>query len=173
MVKSPLPQHLPLLIAETLQELSAVLKQLPSGFYGQSLPLLEGNSVGMHVRHMIEFFECLIKQVPEGNIDYDLRERQKHIEEDRQMALAAIENIRTHLMGITEDKPLQLKALVLPDVEKITVPSTLFRELVYNLEHVIHHAALIRVAILHYCPEVSLPAHFGLAPSTLKSRQYS
>ncbi len=127
MVKSPLPQHLPLLIAETLQELSAVLKQLPSGFYGQSLPLLEGNSVGMHVRHMIEFFECLIKQVSEGNIDYDLRERQKHIEEDRQMALAAIENIRTHLMGITEDKPLQLKALVLPDVEKITVPSTLFR----------------------------------------------
>jgi len=164
---------LPRLIVATLEEMAAVLAQLPAGFYERPLPLLEGNSIGMHVRHVIEFFECLVKQLPQGIIDYDLRERQKHIEQDRQAALMAIARLQKQLLTFGQDVSLQLKALIMPDTAKVSVPTTLFRELVYNLEHVIHHAALIRTAVLHYHLQMCLSESFGLAPSTLKYRQYS
>lgn len=166
-------QQLPQLITGTLQEFASVLAQLPAGFYDRALPLLEGNSIGMHVRHVIEFFECLIQQAPAGQVDYDLRQRQTHIEQNKQAAMDMLTWIQSHLQNVKHDFPLQLQSLVLPGTEKIGVPTTFFRELIYNLEHTVHHAALIRVAVLHYHPEVRLPETFGLAPSTVKFRQHS
>ena len=50
-----------------------------------------------------------------------------------------------------------------------TVKTNYFRELLYNLEHSIHHQALIKVAVLknkniQLCPE------FGIAKSTIEYR---
>jgi hypothetical protein len=40
----------------------------------------------------------------------------------------------------------------------------------YNLEHLIHHEALIKVAITSMT-EVAIPESFGVAPSTLQYRK--
>ncbi|MDH3651116.1 MAG: hypothetical protein OEQ53_15620, partial [Saprospiraceae bacterium] len=50
------------------------------------------------------------------------------------------------------------------------VPSNVARELLYNLEHLIHHLAIIRIAMREVEPDVELGAHFGVAPSTLLYR---
>jgi hypothetical protein len=42
------------------------------------------------------------------------------------------------------------------------------RELLYNLEHAIHHMALIQVAVRQAFPALTLPAHFGVAYSTVQ-----
>jgi hypothetical protein len=43
-------------------------------------------------------------------------------------------------------------------------------EIAYNLEHTIHHMALIRVG-LHELGDITLDDSYGVAPSTLKYRK--
>ena len=46
--------------------------------------------------------------------------------------------------------------------------SSLEREVVHNIEHVIHHLAIIKIALLAYHDEITVPQAFGVAPSTLR-----
>ena len=41
-------------------------------------------------------------------------------------------------------------------------------ELVYNIEHAVHHMAIIRIAVQHEFPDLALDDEFGYATSTLK-----
>jgi uncharacterized damage-inducible protein DinB len=51
---------------------------------------------------------------------------------------------------------------------EITVHSTLGRELAFAIQHTIHHAALIGVLLDQL--GMAVPADFGYAPSTPRSR---
>jgi len=48
------------------------------------------------------------------------------------------------------------------------VKSNLMRELAYNLEHAIHHMALIRIVLNQQFPDVKVDANFGVAYSTIR-----
>ena len=50
------------------------------------------------------------------------------------------------------------------------VESTLDRELIYNIEHAIHHMAMIKIGLKVLAPELHLPENFGVAPSTIRYR---
>jgi hypothetical protein len=50
------------------------------------------------------------------------------------------------------------------------VSTNYYREVIYNLEHTIHHMALIRVGI-NELGNIDLPKDFGVAPSTIKYKQ--
>jgi hypothetical protein len=52
----------------------------------------------------------------------------------------------------------------------VAIPSNYYREIAYNLEHTIHHMALIRVGI-NEVSMIELPQDFGVAYSTIKYRQ--
>jgi hypothetical protein len=45
-----------------------------------------------------------------------------------------------------ENKKIELQQII--DNEEVRIESNYFRELLYNLEHCIHHQALIKVAVL-------------------------
>jgi uncharacterized damage-inducible protein DinB len=67
------------------------------------------------------------------------------------------------------DKSLLLE--VNYDIEKEsneTLTTTVKRELVYNIEHAVHHMALMKIGIREIAPGISLPADFGIAASTLR-----
>ena len=51
------------------------------------------------------------------------------------------------------------------------VVSNVQRELVYLIEHAIHHFALLRIGIQENFPEISLASDFGVAYSTVKYRE--
>ena len=55
-------------------------------------------------------------------------------------------------------------------MEIVTIPSNYYRELAYNLEHTIHHMALIRVGITEVSG-IQLSDDFGVASSTVKYRK--
>jgi hypothetical protein len=50
------------------------------------------------------------------------------------------------------------------------INTSLERELVYNVEHAIHHMAIIRIAIEREFPSIKLDKHFGIAFSTIRFR---
>ena len=62
---------------------------------------------------------------------------------------------------------MQLQQIV--DGEELLIETNYNRELLYNLEHCIHHQALIKVALLQ-SESITVDANFGVARSTIEYR---
>ena len=146
----------------------AYLQVLSSEEYQQPLDLLSAASIGQHTRHFIEFFQCLLQQLPAGEVNYDARIRDQEIEQEPKCALLAIDRICQQLENCDLDQQMQLSACY---SQTVTVTSNVARELVYNLEHTIHHLAIIRIGLAILRPDLELPKSFGIAASTTKYRE--
>jgi len=153
------------IIFNTLKGHIEVLKQLGNEHYTTPITALSNATVGQHTRHIIEFFECLQLQYESGNINYDLRQRDNKIETDVNYAIECIDAI---LSGLNNPyKTLNL--IVELDGKSMVIDSNYNRELYYNLEHCIHHQALIKVALLTF-ENITISSEFGVAPSTIQYR---
>jgi len=151
-------------IHHTLEELIVLLEQLNETQYTESWHELGNATIGKHVRHIIELFQCLENQYESGIVDYNTRERNVNIETNILFASTCIRNIQNNINR--PDKPLLLLALVSPE-DRMSIKSNYFRELAYNLEHCIHHQALIKVALLKL-ENIQYAETFGIAPSTIQ-----
>ncbi|SHO61565.1 hypothetical protein [Algoriphagus zhangzhouensis] len=150
-----------------LKELESLLQGISCENYSKKITPLDDGTVGAHVRHVVEFVSCLINQYEQGLINYDLRVRDSRIENERMVAILAIQNLTQQL-----DRPEKDLELVYSNFsnKQLSCASTYSRELLYNIEHCIHHKALIKVA-LHELGERSLVNNsFGVASSTLSYR---
>ncbi len=150
-------------------QLTSSLMQLDQIQYGRPCINLSGNTVGQHVRHIIEMFQCLENGYPSGEIDYEKRKRDIQIETEKTFALGLLKEIALQISR--ENKTLNL--LTYYDdlqVEPETIQTNYFREVAYNLEHTIHHMALIRVG-LRELGGISVEESYGVASSTLKYRK--
>jgi len=160
--------HLKPPILRLFSQLGELLDQLSDEEYCKPIDVLSGASVGQHVRHVIECFQELTGGHSAGEVDYDLRKRDRRLDTDRQFA-------RTQMTFMEDaldkpDKPMRFHAAFDEGVEA-TLSSTYYRELMHNLDHAIHHMAMIRVG-LTTIPGVALPEDFGVAYSTLKFRTH-
>jgi hypothetical protein len=154
---------------ELLAQLKNIIHQLKDGHFSKPVPVLSQATLGQHIRHTIEFFLCLMHGHAEGHINYDHRKHDVLIERDPQLALHEIEEIRDFIRKEATDFPLQLEAnYSLEHDSLITMPSSFYRELAYNIEHTIHHMALLKVALNDEFTYVQLPEHFGVASSTVR-----
>lgn len=141
-----------------LDELKVVIHQLDNQSY--CAPCADMNaSIGQHVRHAIEIFMLLLQQYDDGHINYEKRARDKMLEQCTVKALEQIEFIKKNIEK--PNKFLTLKA------EGFSIPSTYFRELLYQVEHIIHHNAIIKPLLKKH---IELHDSFGMAPSTIRNR---
>lgn len=126
-------------------------------------------SIGAHIRHIIDRFQCFFAGLPEASIDYDARKRDKEIEsnlEAAQFALATVSRRITQL-GSTSDRQalIAVRETVLPSSPAVTISSTCERELMGLITHSIHHLAIIVLMAKAFDYEVD--EDFGKAPSTI------
>lgn len=149
--------------SQQLEELTALLLQLSPTDYSSVSPIFRNSSIGQHVRHILELFDCLLTQYESGEINYDLRKRDLRLENDLAFVFEKIREIQVNINH--SDKSLLL--FQGKNQECQPVNTTYFRELLYNLEHCVHHQALIRLACFDL-PYVFLPETFGVASSTIK-----
>ncbi|MHA4842677.1 hypothetical protein ACX0G7_00875 [Flavitalea antarctica] len=149
-------------------QLAETLNRLSQQEYVQPCSTLFKNTIGQHVRHIIELFQCLENGYDGGTVNYEKRKRDTVIENDKEFATNLLTEVFQNIHKA--DKELILEATYddLGD-EPIRIQTNFYREIAYNLEHTIHHMALIRVGISEVS-DISLPAEFGVASSTVKHR---
>lgn len=152
-------------IITSLNELIDLLNKLSNDEYSKPCEQLSSASIGEHTRHIIEMFQCLENQYELGIVNYDKRERNISIQTDTDYAISQIVVLKNNLGK--ENIDLQLQQII--DGDEILIKSNYHRELLYNLEHCVHHQALIKVAIV-IADTISVDANFGVARSTIEYR---
>jgi len=156
----------------TLASLNRFLEQVTPEEFKKPVELFNGSTLGEHTRHIIEFYQCIQRYNHTGVINYDKRERDRMIQEDPEMALLAVKGILGDIPKMNMEQEMLLEvAYDCHSSEMDSVKSNLKREIAYNLEHAIHHMALIKVGVLVVAPHIELDTNFGIAPSTVKFKQ--
>lgn len=156
-------------IGQVFMQLNKVLEQIAPDDYKEPRRVLFNASIGQHVRHIIELFLCLNTGYETGIVNYENRKRDYLIETDKMVAAGLLFSITNRLEK--PDKSLKLEAGYDADSDdQVLIDSNYYREMIYNLEHTVHHMALIRVA-LQGMDSVKIPEGFGIASSTIKYRE--
>jgi hypothetical protein len=153
-------------IQKTLHELSQLIGRLSIEEYCRPCEGLSNATIGEHSRHIIELFQCLDNQYETGIVNYDNRKRDFMIQTDTSFAISALESIHNCLEK--PNKTLQIQQIL--DGEELIIETNYHRELLYNLEHCIHHQALIKVAIITF-DSIKVDENFGVARSTIEYRK--
>ena len=153
--------------ASILLQLEDVLSQLDSIKYTSQYVFFSGSSIGQHVRHILEFYTCLLVGIDEKVVSYDKRKRELLLEQDPARAIFVLHETvaKLSLMRCRTEIQLEIQG---ENWEPSLITTTLERELLYVLEHTIHHMAILKIGF-HLIPEkIDIPKNFGVAPSTIR-----
>ena len=153
--------------SEIINQLKQIIGQLNDEEFAKPIAILSGNSIGKHIRHIIEFYECLMNGYESGKINYDSRNRNQEYEVSVNRAIEVLICVES-FMFTTNDKPLLLLSAVNGKENEVKSATSFSRELVYNLEHTTHHMAIIGIALKNTCPQLHIPENFGIAYSTIQ-----
>lgn len=150
-------------------QLAGTLELLSEQEYIMPCNTLSDHTIGQHVRHIIELFQCLEQGYENGVVNYEKRKRDLLIETDKELAGSMLKAIHQNLARA--DRMLVLEAVYDEHSDNpVQIGTNYYREVAYNLEHTIHHMALIRIGI-HEVTAIVLPENFGVASSTVKYKQ--
>ncbi|MBS7332730.1 MAG: hypothetical protein KIG88_03950 [Weeksellaceae bacterium] len=150
-------------IHQSLSQLENILIQINDTEYTQAIEILNGQTIGKHVRHIVEFFQCLL--IADDVVCFDNRKREVLIENSTIYTLDRIKSIKQKIEFLDFNQPIILRQLIADDV--IEVQSTIGRELIYCIDHSIHHFAIIKMVLRSDFPYISISEDFGIAYSTL------
>ena len=155
---------------EVLLQGLTLLFHLDDHSYSQVAGAPFNASIGQHYRHVIEHFQSLTRGLQGHEINYDARERNVRLQSEVTYGSIATCDILRVLKRYTDDTLARecnvINSVGYGSVGPSTFQSTISRELAYCAGHAIHHYAIIR--LLCHQIGVSVPAEFGIAPSTLK-----
>lgn len=152
-----------------LSQLASVIDQINEGDFSKPCSSLGNSSLGQHLRHTLEFFLCLESGCANGTVNYDKRAHDKLIETDKFIALSTINRIKDFISTHESDFPMQLEVgYELDSEDSITMQTNYFRELTYNIEHAVHHMAIMKIGLREVAGYVKLTSDFGIAASTIR-----
>ena len=154
-------------LSTLLNDLAAVVLQVPPAVYtARPLPGVSG-SVGEHVRHVLDHVAAFVGTAGQQVLTYDHRERGTAIEHDSDAALRAVMRLKALLDDMDGDRledVVTVSAVIERGAAPVLMRSTRRRELAFVISHTVHHQALI--AVLLAVAGEQVPDAFGLAPST-------
>lgn len=129
------------------------------------------SSVGAHVRHIFDRFQCFLSGIARGHIDYDARKRDKLIETSLEASAFTLASVRRRILELDPAEiaggTLLVSEAVHRDAEAVTAASCIERELMGLISHSTHHLAIIGLIVKALGIETA--PEFGKAAST---RQY-
>ncbi|QLE00078.1 hypothetical protein HX109_00335 [Galbibacter sp. BG1] len=156
-----------------LQFLNEILLKLSRDQFKEPIPILNQSSIGMHVRHVLEFYECLLLAISEDTLNYDNRKREKKLESDLDYCLLVLNSVIDRIETLDEEKALILQLSYAADTSlpNEEVATTVKRELIYNIEHTVHHLAIIKIGIKALDASICIDENMGVAASTIRNKR--
>ena len=151
-------------IISNLNELKTLLQRLNDSAFTQSISAFSGATIGQHYRHLVEIYQCVTLD-SQNSLNYEQRARNFLLESDLEFCSAQIDTLIVTLSSLKNlDSPLTI------NTEFGEFRSSFQRELLYVLEHSIHHQALIKIGLIELGISDLVSPDFGVAPSTKKFR---
>lgn len=155
-----------------LSQLNDLVKQVEEKDFSRPSVALSNSTVGQHLRHTLEFFLCFENGYEKGLINYDKRAHDKLIESDKFIAIATLARISDFIQNLNSNRALKLEVgYDLAANDFVTIDTNAVRELVYNIEHAVHHMAIMKIGVREVAPYIALPFDFGIAASTIRYQQ--
>ena len=149
-----------------------LLATLDDADYARSFPPAFECGIGAHIRHIVDHYDCFLRGLDTGRIDYDRRQRNERIESDRMTGIDALRATIARLQDI-DGAGASIELAVHMDCgdgaagDGIFSRTSLTRELQFLLSHTVHHYALVAV-ILRLEGREPVDG-FGVSPSTLRN----
>ena len=157
-------------VVDVLRQGESLLRQIDNEKYTRKLPMAFNSAIGGHYRHCLDHFQSLLHGLDADEVNYDHRDRDPRIENDREFALVETQRILRACQSIPAPFlgcAVNVRSQVNYEIDQAPlIGSTVGRELMYAVAHTIHHYALI--AVMCGLLDVPVPEGFGVAPSTLK-----
>lgn len=131
-------------IALNLEKAETLLKHIPNDIYTDtSLPPYY-SSIGGHIRHILDVFDCASAVLQGGEVNLIARERDARIETDKIFALVQIKRVKEAVLKLAESDLNQ----IVPVTDDHgcgaeTINYTVGALLAQAQSHAIHHYALI------------------------------
>lgn len=150
-----------------LDDLASVLVRVDRQLYNARPVSGLSGSIGGHVRHVLDHISAFV-EAGSALLCYDHRERGTAVEIDPDEALSRIFRLQQGLERMAkrqQDEHLRVRSQIAPNGRTVTSWSTLGRELVFVMNHTIHHQAIIAL-LLGPDAGATLPERFGYAPAT-------
>lgn len=124
------------------------------------------SSIGSHIRHVLDFFNCIFEGLDSNNIDLTARKRDELLATDKEAAKKHIFELQEKLngfVGVQTDYLLHVTDNL--GEGKVTVDYTLESILAHANSHAIHHYAVIGyiLSILNVTLEIE---GFGYNPTS-------
>ena len=154
--------------SQTLQQSSDLLRKLNNDQLSDSSVAPYHSCVGSHIRHILDFYQCVFDGLESGDIDLTARRRDLRVHCDCDHAMAYVERIQN---GLKQLQQLDLSTMVSVRDDHGSgvdvVPYTLGGLLAQANSHAIHHYAIINY-ILNGLKVQLEDSDFGYNPTTPK-----
>jgi hypothetical protein len=154
-----------------LRQALTLIAKLDDIAYSTAPGELIPHRAGAHFRHILEFYRCFINGLESLQIDYDARQRDRAIEQNRAAASAAIRKLIRFLEtsdSLRKESTIwvRMEDADPRDFDNSFMESSISRELQVLSSHTIHHFAMIAMTLRFHGIEID--PEFGMAPSTLR-----
>jgi uncharacterized damage-inducible protein DinB len=157
---------------DVLEKVDVILEQLTADEFTEKQVLLFGSSIGQHIRHILEFYECLLGNLDKGYFSYDHRKRDLLLETQLVEARGSVKRSVNMLSMLDLDKDLRMESELPGEACHSMQSTTLKRELAYLADHGVHHLAMVRIALEQTLPHITFPEQLGVAASTRNHRAH-
>jgi len=153
-------------INHNLNNAIALLNAIDSEAYTDTSVGPYYSSIGSHIRHMLDFFDCIIGGLDSNNIDLTARKRDEILSTNKESAIEHIYKLQETLLSyININTDYLLKVTDNMGKGKVTVNYTLESILAHANSHAIHHYALIGYILEQSNIEIKIPG-FGYNPTS-------
>lgn len=152
---------------KTLQKSQVLLDYLSNNQLCDSSVPPYHSSIGTHIRHILDFYDCIFNVDSENRVDLTARSRNKDVESDCDCAQDYLSLILRRLSDVSFD--VSDTVLVIDDLGlgKTEIPYTYASLLAQANSHTIHHYAIINY-IFDSLGIVIDDSDFGYNPTTPK-----
>lgn len=153
---------------QVMAQLTDMLQMIDAPLYAHQINS-KNSTIGAHTRHIIEFYQEFMPVLADASLTdlcYDNRKRELALEHSKDSATEALEAISTSLVETNfANRSITLACIAQPDAPLSKMETNLERELMFLLDHSIHHMAIIKM--LAENSDISFDESFGVAGATL------